>query len=87
MRPLDGPLQVSVDFIFPKGSSKPKWMIWHDRKPDLDKLVRAVLDSLSKLVIVDDSRVCVLLARKRYDASVPPQCRLEITQLDERNLS
>lgn len=82
--PLDGPLQVTLDFILPKPPSKPKWKLWHDRKPDLDKLERSVFDSLSKLVIADDSRIVDCHSRKRYDPAVPPQCRITISELKER---
>lgn len=38
----------------------------HMTKPDIDKLTRAVLDSLSTRVYHDDSQVVSLLANKRY---------------------
>ena len=36
------------------------------RKPDLDKLVRAVFDSLTSIVWIDDAQVVRLTAMKRY---------------------
>lgn len=35
-------------------------------RPDIDKLTRAILDSLTSTVFVDDSQVCRLTAHKRY---------------------
>ena len=41
-------------------------------KPDLDKLVRSVLDALSGVVFADDAQVTGLLTVKRYEqAGVP----------------
>jgi Holliday junction resolvase RusA-like endonuclease len=41
-------------------------MKWHVSKPDIDKLLRAVLDPLTGIVMVDDSRVAYVTASKRY---------------------
>ena len=46
--------------------------------PDLDKLIRAVLDSLSGIAYIDDSQVVEIIARKSYaeepglDISISP---------------
>jgi crossover junction endodeoxyribonuclease RusA len=63
--PVDEAVELSVIFYLPR----PKTV--RDRElptvtPDLDKLVRAVGDSLSGLVYVDDSRIVRLLASKVY---------------------
>jgi Holliday junction resolvase RusA-like endonuclease len=69
-KPLVGPLDVFIEFVMPR----PKAMIWktrsmpsvkHDKKPDLDNLAKAVLDSLSGIAWVDDSQICVLQLCKR----------------------
>lgn len=36
------------------------------KKPDIDKMARALLDGLSDIVFDDDSRITVLTARKQY---------------------
>jgi len=67
--PMDGPLNVSLVFQLapPK---KPRW--WAPAvKPDLDKLIRAVNDSLSTTnkqrgVITDDARIIHITAAKTY---------------------
>lgn len=70
--PLDGPIRVAMAFQLtpPK---RPRW--WAPAvKPDLDKLIRAVLDSLSTTkaeagVITDDARVVEIVAAKAYHAT------------------
>jgi crossover junction endodeoxyribonuclease RusA len=62
---IDEPLELTVIFYLPR----PKSVL--DRAypavmPDLDKLVRAVGDSLSGVVYVDDSRIISLTAKKLY---------------------
>lgn len=68
--PLDGPLKVSITFRFPMPQSRSAvvrrtgWA-WRSTKPDLDKLCRAVCDSLtSSGLIADDARIVQLHAEK-----------------------
>jgi Holliday junction resolvase RusA-like endonuclease len=64
---LDCPVVVDLEFWLPRPKGEPRRPYPHVR-PDIDKLVRAVLDSLSGTAIVDDSRVVRLTAEKRYAA-------------------
>ena len=62
---LDEPLELSVVFYLPR----PKTV--QDREypavmPDVDKLLRAVFDSLSGVIYVDDSRIIAIHAQKLY---------------------
>lgn len=41
----------------------------HSQKPDADKLARAVLDAIAKVVIIDDQRVHTLCVTKRWVSS------------------
>ena len=51
----------------PKALSRPKHAAAeHTKKPDLDKLTRAVLDALTGIAWSDDAQVCELVAYKRY---------------------
>ena len=73
---LDQPCELTVAAIFPR----PQRLICthkracecsparvaHDRKPDLDNVVKAVCDALQRSVIRDDSSVCSLHAVKVY---------------------
>jgi Holliday junction resolvase RusA-like endonuclease len=63
----DAPLAVDLDFTMPKPKSRPKKAVWCDRKPDLDKLIRATLDGLTDGgLVAHDSRVVKVTASKRY---------------------
>ena len=66
--PLHGPIGVRVAFQMPRLKSTPKAARWHTKKPDIDKLERALLDGL-KLggAYVDDSQVCRVDKCKRYE--------------------
>lgn len=72
--PFDCPCEVSLSFRLPrlvahtgKRGLKPSAPVWQSTKPDIDKLARAVLDSLTKAGFwVDDSRVAALNCSKVY---------------------
>lgn len=64
--PWTGPLQIDTTFYLTRPKSLPKKVVMHTKKPDLDKLVRAVKDALKGIVYVDDSQVCQLQATKDY---------------------
>lgn len=57
---------VELEFHLPKPKSIPKFRRWVNKKPDLDKLVRAALDAMSGVVFTDDALVVDLSASKRY---------------------
>lgn len=78
--PYHGPLEVYISFTFARPKShynasgkvktKDKYKHapgdWVTKKPDIDKVTRAVLDSLTALAYDDDAQVVVLNAAKRY---------------------
>lgn len=61
--PLNGPVACTVTFTFPMPASRPKWMrdmAWSPKTttPDLDKLTRAIGDSLEQAKVVSsDARI------------------------------
>lgn len=69
-----GPVYVRVLFLFarPKGdytsagAVKASAPTTHTKKPDLDKLARALLDGLRGACYVDDSQVIEITCSKRY---------------------
>lgn len=67
-KPLEGAVHLELIFILPK----PKSVTRSEPhvKPDLDKLCRAVFDSLAGISYADDSQVVGLIARKKYGQSV-----------------
>lgn len=74
--PLEGPLNVSIDFYFPRPKAlcrvkDPDGPIWHVSKPDLDNCMKAVLDCLKQDGwFRDDSQVCAGIIRKWYHEKV-----------------
>lgn len=74
--PLDGPLFFSAEFYFaaPKAGKVAK-RTYHDVRPDLDKLIRSVWDSMTKAGLIhDDARIAkIIMAGKRtiQDGSEP----------------
>jgi len=64
---FEGPVAVTLRFYLERPKSAPKRRrTYPDRRPDLDKLVRAVLDAITPVVIKDDSQVVSLTATKDY---------------------
>ena len=62
--PHTGPVSVALTF----GLKPPqKHEVRPIKKPDLDKLVRAVLDALTSIAYKDDSQVVHIEAEKHYD--------------------
>lgn len=69
---MNGPLHVTMVFTFkvPKSYSKKKHAeligMPKTTKPDLDNLVKAVLDALNGVAYEDDSNICGTVAIKKY---------------------
>lgn len=78
MRPFAGPVNLNVTFRVPRpkshyrtgshaGELRPDAPVWSPKKPDLDKLLRALLDACTTAgVWLDDSQVATVHARKVY---------------------
>lgn len=64
-------------FLEPPGRVAKSWP-YPTKVPDIDKLLRAVLDSLTHVVYVDDAQVIEVMASKRF-ASTPDRMGAEIT--------
>jgi Holliday junction resolvase RusA-like endonuclease len=80
-QPIDEPCELIVNFYL----RKPKTV---DRQlpsvsPDLDKLIRAVGDSLTDSgVVVDDSRIVRISARKLYAEGIAPGATIQVKTLN-----
>lgn len=62
----DGPVSVDLTFILPRPKSTPKRSTPPAvKRPDIDKLARAILDALTGIWFTDDSTVIDLRATKR----------------------
>lgn len=72
--PLDGPILATFNFVMPRPKTTPKR---HTppaiKRPDLDKLARAVCDALTSAgVYGDDAQITTLCCRKRLAALDEP---------------
>jgi Holliday junction resolvase RusA-like endonuclease len=64
---LDCACSVTVDFYLERPVSAPRTRLRPDRRPDVDKAARAILDALTTAqAFRDDARVVELIARKHY---------------------
>ena len=67
---IQGPIEVTLLAIFPRPQRlMPKkyhdGLIKHTKRPDLDNIIKAVLDALNK-TLKDDAQVCTIHAYKYY---------------------
>ena len=76
IKKADKAVAIEIKFHLPepksfrnaKGNRKPSAPKWHTKKPDLDKLIRCVLDALTGIAWNDDSQVVRIIARKDYSS-------------------
>ena len=79
--PIDEPCELIVNFYLPKPASAKRSL--PTVSPDLDKLIRAVGDSLTDSgVVVDDSRIVRISARKLYAIGIEPGATIEVKTLN-----
>ena len=72
--PLDGILRIQITFIHPRTKrlsrvkgELPQGRIWRSKKPDIDNLIKMVLDIITQSEIwVDDNRVVSLSSEDYY---------------------
>lgn len=65
--PWEGPVVLELAFRMPKPKSEPKRRrTWPDRKPDLDKLCRSIMDALTHVFYNGDQQVVRLVADKDW---------------------
>lgn len=76
-QPLVGPVRLELDFALVRPKSLPKRVHAHTKKPDLDKLVRAVKDALKGVLYLDDAQVVALSATKGYGDAPGVRVRVE----------
>lgn len=78
LQPAEGPVSVEIRFVMPE-LKRPVRALPHIA-PDVDKLARAVLDSITQArVIGDDGQVCRLEATKVY--GTPPGARIIVRSM------
>lgn len=93
--PIATPVSARVIFIFPRPKShyrtgrfahelRESAPIWHVSKPDTDKLLRALGDALTGVVLADDSLIASWAAKKLYGSR--PGALIEIAALDDEDV-
>lgn len=72
--PLKGALSVVLVFVLPRPGrlmwkTRPMPRVWHDKKPDIDNLIKSLFDSLRLVLWRDDSQIAVCTVKKVYAAA------------------
>ena len=70
------PVRITIIFIMPRPKTVKR--PYPTVAPDLDKLVRGVLDGLTGIAYEDDAQVVEIHAHKVYGGSIGAEIRLEI---------
>jgi crossover junction endodeoxyribonuclease RusA len=80
-----GAVTVGINFYLPRPKSLHKSVLWPAKRPDLDKLARAVLDGLTDGgAWLDDGQVVRLQLAKHYAGDGnPPGCDIEIVPMHD----
>jgi crossover junction endodeoxyribonuclease RusA len=76
---LDEPLELSVIFYLPRPKTATRE--FPAVMPDVDKLLRAVFDSLSGVIYLDDSRIIRATAQKLYADDRGPGAIIRVNTL------
>lgn len=81
------PLSIKIRAFYeiPKSWSKKKKAIATDLrpmvKPDLDNIIKVVLDALNKVAYADDKQVCRIYSEKYY--SIMPRLEIDLKEIKE----
>ena len=78
--PVDGPVSIDIEFVMPRPKNhfrtgkfslvlKDGAPVYHTKAPDLDKLIRCVLDALTGVAWHDDSQVWHENSAKQYGSA------------------
>src|SRR5262245_46399234 len=78
---VNEPIRLSIAFYLPRPKKYQRRgvAVAHLTAPDIDKLLRGILDALTHVVWQDDSQVVELLAMKAYaEVEAPPRVDIRI---------
>lgn len=82
----EGGVCLRLKFLLARPASLPKKVVQHTKKPDLDKLARAVKDALKGVLYKDDSQVVRLIASKHYaPPDAPPSVEVFMWRPEEES--
>jgi len=78
---FEGPIRLQVIFFMaiPKTLQNRQHSVYHSKSPDLDNLIKFLLDAMTDVIIADDRIICSLDAIKVYD--VMPRTEFIITEV------
>lgn len=71
---FSGPVKVTISALFGHKTKQG----WHTSRPDLDNIIKAVLDGLNEVVYADDAAVCCVVASKQYCDSGNEQVQVKV---------
>ncbi len=80
--PIEGPVTVKIVFNFIKAKSNKSDM--HIIRPDLDNLVKGVLDGLNEIAFKDDCQVNRLSCEKNYSTKESVEIFISATPKETR---
>jgi Holliday junction resolvase RusA-like endonuclease len=73
------PVEINADFFFAKPESIGKKRLYPSVKPDVDKICRSLLDSMTGVAFHDDAQVIAINARKHY--GMPERVEVTVTTI------
>ncbi len=77
MWPKGIPVRVTAEFYFNRPESTKEAISFKTTKPDLDKLLRAILDGMEGVVYEHDAQVATESSRKRF-TNVEPHVHISV---------
>lgn len=87
---IQGPVALHVEFYLPRPKSAPKRITRPAKKPDADKLARAVGDALTGILWRDDAQVVWMTIAKEFAggprdpvAHGVPRAEIRVAELEE----
>lgn len=87
--PMDGPVVLCATFLFERPKShygkalKPSAPVEHTQRPDVDNLIKTVLDGLNGIAWADDAQVIEVSGRKGWSSK--GMTHIKITYALERS--
>lgn len=84
--PIDGPVCMTLAFSLPVPKSAPKRRrLAAVKKPDIDKIARAVIDALTGTLYRDDSLIVDLHVTKQLAYDGPVGCAITVSQPEQED--
>jgi len=74
---MTGPIVMDIVFFKVKPKSYSKSTIYWTKKPDIDNMIKLVLDALNGVFYVDDAQVMRITATKQYSDSARTEITIE----------